>query len=108
MEKATREEEIHKARHEKEVWVNQGRQGRNPNQWYVGIQVPAIQVEQVEDDVALVTAEYVPAKAMKSTGNSKARYFEESDPKPELFFEKEQRWRREGEGERESPMNLLM
>jgi hypothetical protein len=41
LEKATREEnkkrykvkiEIHKARHEKEVWVHQGRQGPHPNQ----------------------------------------------------------------------------
>jgi hypothetical protein len=39
MEKATREEtksnevtiEIHKARQEKEVWVNQGHQGPHPN-----------------------------------------------------------------------------
>ena len=38
----------------------------HPNQRHgmvVEIQVPAIQAEQVEDNVAPVTAEYVPAKA---------------------------------------------
>ncbi len=48
---------------EKEVWVNQGRQGPHPNQWHVKTQVPAIQAEQVDDDVAPKMAEYVPAKA---------------------------------------------
>ncbi len=35
----------------------------HPNQWHMETKVPAIQTEQVEDDVASVTAEYVPAKA---------------------------------------------
>ena len=59
MEKATREE---KARQEKKVWVSQGCQGPQLNHCHVGTQVPAIQAEQVEDDVAPVAAEYVPAK----------------------------------------------
>ncbi len=71
MEKAAREEkkkykrikiEIHKARNEKEVWGNQEHQGPHPNQQLIETKVPAIQAEQVEDDVAPVTAEYVPAK----------------------------------------------
>ena len=43
--------------------MNQGRQGPHPNQRHDETQVPAVQAEQVEDDVAPVTAEYVPAKA---------------------------------------------
>ncbi len=34
-----------------------------PNQQHIETQIPAIQAEQVEDDVAPVTAEYVPTKA---------------------------------------------
>ena len=43
--------------------VNRGRQDPQPNHGHVEIKVPATQAEQVEDDVATVTAEYVPAKA---------------------------------------------
>jgi hypothetical protein len=50
-------------RKNKEVWINQGRQDPHPNQSHIETQVPAIQAEQVEDDVAPVTEEYVPAKA---------------------------------------------
>ncbi len=60
MEKAMREE---KKRHEKEVRVNQGHQNPHPNQRHIKTKAPATQAEQVEDDVAPVTAEYVPAKA---------------------------------------------
>ena len=55
------------------MWVNQGRQGPYPNQWHNETKVPAEQAEHVEDDVAPVAAEYVPAKARdeeKSTGRS--------------------------------------
>jgi hypothetical protein len=34
-----------------------------PNQYHMEATLPAIQVEQVESDVAPVTAEYVPAQA---------------------------------------------
>ena len=44
------------------MWVNRGRKGYHPNQLHVETQVPAIQAEQVEDAVAPVTSEYVPAK----------------------------------------------
>ncbi len=57
-DKATRQ-----GRHEEEMRVNQGRQDPQPNQGHVEIKVPATQAEQVADDVAPVTAEYVPAKA---------------------------------------------
>jgi hypothetical protein len=43
--------------------VNQGRQDPQPNQEHVETQVPATQAKQAKDDVAPVTAEYVPAKA---------------------------------------------
>ncbi len=56
--------EIRKVKHEKEVWgVNQGHQGPYPNRLHVQTQIPAAQAEQVDDDVAPVTAEYVPIKA---------------------------------------------
>ncbi len=54
----------HKARHEKRLCVHQERHTPHPIQWYIcDTVVPAIQAEQVVDDVAPVTAEYVPAKA---------------------------------------------
>ena len=34
-----------------------------PNQWHIETKVPALQAEHVEDDVASVIEEYVPAKA---------------------------------------------
>ena len=37
--------------------VNRGRQDPQPNHGHVEIKVPATQAEQVEDDVAPVTAE---------------------------------------------------
>jgi hypothetical protein len=54
--------QIGKAKNEKEMWVQQGHQEPHPNQWHIETKLPAIQGEQLEDDVAPVTAEYVPAK----------------------------------------------
>jgi hypothetical protein len=71
MEKATREETIKEITSKDRIlqaktWERgvrkQGHQGPHSNKSQVETQVPALQAEQVEDDVAPVTAEYVPAK----------------------------------------------
>jgi hypothetical protein len=92
----------HKARQKIEKWAKQGRVIKADSRWHL------------QDMKLLPKSPLCSSPLGRGTGRGTGRgrgYFEESDPKQDLFSEKEQRGRRveeEGERERERTMHLLM